>query len=258
MVSDPLKGLIWTKSSDYSYGCHAAQLDAKSKIRELCKQWAKDVAKELRARLPESSRKAMDLASERGASNWLTSLPIHEFGLCLHKSAFVDAISLRYGWHHSSTPTHCIFVVLPLPCSMFSHVQAGGGFLIIRHNDLRDLTAHLLTEVCHDERTEPDLQLLTGETLNHTSGNSSDGARFDIVNGFCGSRFERTFLDVRVFNPLAASNSNMDTAKCYRKHENEKKRMYDQRMREMEHSAFTPLVFSATRGMVRQATTFYQ
>ena len=67
MVSDPLKELIWTKSSDYSYECHVAQLEAKSKIKELRKQSTKDVAKELRARLPESSRKAMDLASERGA-----------------------------------------------------------------------------------------------------------------------------------------------------------------------------------------------
>ena len=62
-----------------------------------------------------------------------------------------------------------------------------GGFPIIRHNELRDLTAHLLTEVCHDVKTEPDLQPLTGETLSHTSANSLDGARLDIdVNGFWG------------------------------------------------------------------------
>ena len=95
----------------------------------------------------------------------------------------MDAISLRYGWHPPSTPTHCV-------CgSSFSvqHVLScpRGGFPIIRHNELRDLTAHLLTEVCHDVKTEPDLQPLTGKTLNHTSANSSDGARLDIaVNGF--------------------------------------------------------------------------
>ena len=193
MVSDPLKELIWTKSSDYSYECHAAQLEAKSKIRELRKQSTKDVAKELRARLPESSRKAMDLASERGVSNWLTSLPIHEFGFCLHKSAFVDAISLRYGWHPSSTPTHCV-------CGSTFTVQhvlscPRGGFPIIHHNELRDLTAHLLTEVCHDVRAEPDLQPLTGETLNLTSANSSDGARLDFaVNGFWGGRLNEHSL----------------------------------------------------------------
>ena len=63
---------------------------------------------------------------------------------------------------------------------------------------------------------------------------------------------------MRVFNPLAVSNSNMDISKCYHKHENEKKRVYEQRIRETEHSSFTPLMFSATGGMGRQATVFYQ
>ncbi len=47
-------------------------------------------------------------------------------------------------------------------------------------------------------------------------------------------------------------------ASCYKKHENEKKHAYDQRIREVEHSTFTPLVLSATGGLARQATTFYK
>ena len=37
-----------------------------------------------------------------------------------------------------------------------------------------------------------------------------------------------------------------------------KKRAYDQRIREVEHSSFSPLVFSATGGMGREATCFYK
>jgi len=33
-----------------------------------------------------------------------------------------------------------------------------GDFLTIRHNEFRDLTATLLTEVCHNVLTEPALQ----------------------------------------------------------------------------------------------------
>ena len=117
-----------------------------------------------------------------------------------------------------------------------------GGFPTISHNELRDLTAHLQTEVCHDVKTEPDLQPLTGETLSLTSANSSDDTRLDIaMNSFRWGQFEQTYLDVRVFNPLAASNSNTDISKCYHKHENEKKRTYEQRIRESEHSSFTLL-----------------
>ena len=105
MVTGSLKKLILTKSSDYSFECLSAQLEAKQKIKEHHEQKAKNVAKEHKTRLPELSRKAMDFASERGASTWLTSLPIHEFGFCLHRRAFVNATSLRYGWHPPSTPT---------------------------------------------------------------------------------------------------------------------------------------------------------
>ena len=78
-----------------------------------------------------------------------------------------------------------------------------GGFPILRH-EIRDLTANLLTEVCHEVITEPDLQPLSTETFSLSSTNIQDGARLDIaVNGFWGGRHERTFCDVRVFIPHA-------------------------------------------------------
>ncbi len=42
---------------------------------------------------------------------------------------------------------------------------AKGGFPTIRHNEIRDLTADLLTEVCNDIRIESDLQPITEQTL---------------------------------------------------------------------------------------------
>ena len=45
---------------------------------------------------------------------------------------------------------------------------------------------------------------------------------------------------------------------CYHKQESLKKRAYEQRVREVEHSSFTPLVLSATGGMANEATTFYK
>ena len=256
-VCRPLIDRILRGMSDYSFECLEAQMEAKLVIKQQRGRSTMEEANELRARLPGSTRKAMDLASERGASNWLTSLPIQEFGFCLHKRAFADALALRYGWQPSSTPMHCV-------CGSSFTVQhvlscPKGGYPTIRHNELRDITASLLTEVCHDVRIEPDLQPLTGENFAYESANSTDGARLDIaVNGFWGGRYEKSYLDVRVFNPLAASNSNMSRENCYRKHEVEKKRIYEQRIREVEHTSFTPLVFSATGGMAKQATTFYK
>ena len=40
-----------------------------------------------------------------------------------------------------------------------------GCFFTIRHDDIRDLTASLLTEVSHNIATEPSLQPVTTETF---------------------------------------------------------------------------------------------
>ncbi len=72
-----------------------------------------------------------------------------------------------------------------------------GGFPSIRHNEIRDLTANLLTEVCSDVCIEPELQPLSGEVLKGKTAICDEGTRLDIAaNGFWGGRYERTFLTV--------------------------------------------------------------
>ena len=59
----------------------------------------------------------------------------------------------------------------------------------MRHNDI---TATLLTEVCHGVTTEPHLQPLSGESLSHRLAITEDGARLDVaMYGFLGGRFEK-------------------------------------------------------------------
>ena len=38
----------------------------------------------------------------------------------------------------------------------------------------------------------------------------------------------------------------------------DKKRAYEQRIHEVEHASFTPLVMSATGGLAKEATNFYK
>ena len=133
-----------------------------------------------------------------------------------------------------------------------------GGFPTIRHNEIRDITASLLTEVCHNVATEPLMQPLTGETLALRSANSEDGARLDIrARGFW-NRSQDAFFDVRVFYPNAPSNRSTNISSAYRKHELLKKREYGQRVRDIERGVFTPIVFTTTGGMGREAATFYK
>ena len=236
-ITTPLTNTIMEQLFDYPYEVSCSQLDAKRSVNKERHEISKQSADNIRGTLPITLQHSMDLAQETGASNWLTTQPIQEHGFTLHKRAFYDAIALRYSWKPLSTPSNCA-------CGIAFSIEHSlscpkGGFPSLRHNEIRDLTANLLAEICSDVCIEPDLLPVEGDFLDARSANNQDGARLDIAaNGFWGSRYERTFFDVRVFNPHALSNRH---SRCYRKHELEKKRHYEQRVREVEQASFTPL-----------------
>ena len=57
--------------------------------------------------LYETEKYAIDLASEKGASNWLNALPLSRYNFNLKKSEFRIGIYLRYGWGLTKTPLTC-------------------------------------------------------------------------------------------------------------------------------------------------------
>ena len=221
------------------------QLQAKAKVRADKRQRSNTTASNLKSRLTRTAQRSMELTQEKDASCWLTALPIEQFGFHLHKRDFRDALALRYGWLPSQGPTHCA-------CGKSFTVEHAlsypkGGFPSIRHNEVRDLTATLLMEVWHNVSIEPDLQPLTGEQLSLATSNRAEGARLDVAaNGFWGGRYERALFDVKVFNPYAPSYRHTPLPTLYRQQENMKKRAYEQRVLEVEHASFTPLVMSLT------------
>ena len=161
-----------------------------------------------------------------------------------------------YGWALQNTPRQCnCGKTFTSDHAMVCHM---GGFPTIRHNEVRDITASLLTEVCSNVATEPHLQPLSGEAFRLASANTDDGARLDIrARGFWRS-CQDAYFDVRVFHPNAPSNSSRSLSAAYKKHEDEKKRTYGQRILEIERGVFTPLVLTTTGGMGREAQTFYK
>ena len=122
-----------------------------------------------------------------------------------------------------------------------------GGFISLRHNQIRDLTANLPKTICHDVLIEPTLQQLTGESLHERTANITDDARLDIAaRGFWisgqGAFFE--FFDIRVFNPMARRYECQELNKAYE-------------INEVEHDSFTSLVMTALGGMGRETSKFY-
>ena len=118
----------------------------------------------------------------------------------------------------------------------------------MRHNELRDSFAKLLSDVCHDVGIELHLQALQGETFVLKSTTTDDDARFDNkANGLWESRFNKTYFDVKIFNPLAKSCPE-SSSEAYKYHESIKKNKYEQRITEVEKATFCPLVFACTGG----------
>ena len=110
-----------------------------------------------------------------------------------------------------------------------------GGFVIQRHNELRDLEAEMLRMVCNGVDIEPVLQDITGEELNR-GANTAPDARLDIVARRFWERQRSAFFGVRIYHPNADSYGDMDLNQIYWQHETEKKRQYASRILEVEQA----------------------
>ena len=194
------------------------QTTAINKIKAQRRHNQAEEAFRLRENLPTNLQNAMDLGSEKGASSWLGVLPLTEHGFDLHKGAFCDALSLRYGWQLTHLPSNCVCgkqftVEHAFSCSR-------GGFTSLGHNNVRDVTASLLAEVCHNVAVEPNLLPLSGEQFQHRTALTKDGARLDVrAQGFWGDKHQGAFFDIRGFNPYAPTNCKSTTKSAYRRHE---------------------------------------
>ena len=106
-ITEALTEAILHQDSQYSGKVVACQLEAKSEVHKLRREQARQNSEQVKESLTQSLKRSMDLAQEKGAPSWLTSLPIKEFGFALHKGAFRDALTLRYNWHPLHTPSTC-------------------------------------------------------------------------------------------------------------------------------------------------------
>ena len=149
--------------------------------------------------LSPSLKCCVNLAKESGSSSWLTVTPILEHGFHLQKGDFWDALSLRYGITPSNTSSTC-------QCGTSFSVDHAmvcpfGGFPMIIHNEVQDLTASLLTEVCHNVATEPSLQPITSDFF-LASANTTNDARLNVKARGFWSRGWDAYFDVGYFTPM--------------------------------------------------------
>ncbi len=209
---------------------------------------------EIKSKLGERATRSVKLAEEKGAGAWLSVLPLQSLGYVLNKEEFQDAIRLRYGWQIPHTPAFCVCekkntIDHTLSCKT-------GGYVIFRHNKIRDTNAEFLKEVCHDVKVEP--ELIPIHHSDHISGNVSERARLDVAATGLYGPFQKTMFDVRIFHPNCDSYKDRDIKSLYIQHEDAKRKDYEQRVIQIQKCSFTPLVYSTTGGMSPRTLQYHR
>ena len=125
----------------------------------------------LRQQMTSDQLKLNDIAQTEVASSWLSTLPIKELNYSLNKREFFDGLFLRYGWELSNLPLNCAcHANFTIQHALSCHI---GGYIIRRHNQVRDLTAALLKETCNNVKVEPPLLPLTEDKIDFSKSSNT-------------------------------------------------------------------------------------
>ena len=89
------------------------------------------------------------------------------------------------------------------------------------------------------------------------TASTGEESRPDVAARGFWVRGNKAFLDVMVFNPLAKSYLKQPLATTYNSFEKRKKLKYNERILNVEHGTFTPLILSCFGGMGTEALRFY-
>ena len=243
-ITAQLKERILAQDGHYSINPQITkEVDAAIKVER--EERLQKTLKDLRKNMSKEEIRANDIAQMKGASAWLTALPLQGEGFVLNKREFFDAVAMRYRWPLKRLPLRCVcgkpFVMdHALDCQR-------GGYVHRRHDRIRDLVAKIIDDVGHETRIEPPLQPLSGEVLAEGS-NDKEEARLDIATRSFWQMHEMAFFDIRVFNPFAKSHINTNLEALFRSQEKIKKTAYNDRVIKIEHGSFTPVILSAFGG----------
>ena len=136
--------------------------------------------------LPSDLLRSVNQSRDKGASSWLTAVPLVDQGLVLNKQEFRDSLRLRYNMPLSDLPSKCVCGEKYTVCHALSCKK--GGFVAQRHDGVRNLLTSLIGKVCTNVEIEPQLQPLDKERFNLRSAVTSPEARQGKVS-WCSSIF---------------------------------------------------------------------
>ena len=131
-MTQNLKKIILNERKD-----ETANENVRNEIRKDRKKRNDNKLEKVRSEMNEKQKRMNTANQEAGSYNWLTALPLKEFGYDLNKEQFWDALRIRFNWVIPKLPSECA-------CGSKFNVQHAisckkGGFVTLRHNEVRDI-----------------------------------------------------------------------------------------------------------------------
>ena len=117
----------------------------------------------------------------------------------------------------------------------------------MRHDNVRNVEAEFLDEVCRGVEKEPGLLLVEPENFEKRAI-TGDMARLDIVATGLFGNMGKTYFNARVTHPNAPSYYKMTKKRLYAINEKKKNDAYLERCLQSEKAGFIPLVYYTTGG----------
>ena len=165
-----------------------------------------------------------------------------------------------YLWQRLRQPMPSVVRPPASPPSDRESVNSNIIYIYIKDNEIGDMMADLITEVCLDVAVERLLAPLSGERFtadNSDSTNTAPDARADIrARGFW-SRAESAFFDIRVFHPDAASYQHQVVRSLLEQQKRQKKLEYSERIINVDRGTFIPLVFTTIGGAAPECSVCF-
>ena len=156
------------QSQEYPPEAKSEQIRAKTTACNVCRQQEAIATEELKERMPDRKQRAMKVSAENGASSWFSTLPIADHGFALSALRSLQRCPLTVLWlkSTSSTISLCLWPRLTIEHALSC---SRGRVQSIRHNEIRDMTVDLMSEVCYGVSIELCLQAVTEKQLMHKS-----------------------------------------------------------------------------------------
>ena len=105
--SQLIRDYILNEEVDYGYDILNEHMQKRAQVSSENRHSCQEEAKVVRQQLLGKLQKALELAEQKVHSLSLTVLPLTEHGFTLHKAAFNNAFSLKYGWLLNNMPFTC-------------------------------------------------------------------------------------------------------------------------------------------------------